>query len=166
MSNYQEKYWSIIKENIYRIPFSSLYKKDIEQEIVSRERKKEIKSLLGMKETKIILSVGQFIHRKGFDILIDAARQIDGNVGIYIVGGEPTPEYLEQISSHGLNNIHFLNFMSPSELKKYYDSAKEEYFVKTDAHVLIHDLSEQGKVDFFQEYHDAWALLNSGLPIG
>lgn len=57
-------------------------------------------------------------------------------------------------------------YFSLSAPDKYYDSAKKEYFVKTDAHVLIHDLSEQGKVDFFQEYHDAWALLNSGLPIG
>ena len=57
-------------------------------------------------------------------------------------------------------------YFSLSAPGKYYDSARKEYFVKTDAHVLIHDLSEQGKVDFFQEYYDAWALLNSGLPIG
>ena len=43
----------------------------------------------------MILAVGQFIHRKGFDVLLQAARTMDKNIGIYIVGGKPTEEYLQ-----------------------------------------------------------------------
>ena len=52
-----------------------------------------MKQTLGIVEEKAILAVGQFIPRKGFDILLEAAAEVDKNAGIYIVGGEPTEEY-------------------------------------------------------------------------
>ena len=48
---------------------------------------------------------------------------------------------------------------------EYYDQAKNEHFIKMDAHVCIEDFTEEGKVTFLQEYKEAWALLESGLPI-
>ena len=75
-------------------------------------------------------------------------------------------DILEIATEYNTYTVRKEPYFSLSAPEKYYDSGKTEYFVKTDAYVLIHDLSEQGKVDFFQEYHDAWALLDSGLPIG
>ena len=43
---------------------------------------------LGIREERMVLSIGQFIPRKGIDLLLQAARGLDKNVGIYIIGGK------------------------------------------------------------------------------
>ena len=43
-----------------------------------------------MEEKHMVLAIGQFIHRKGFDVLLQAAQNVSKDVGIYIVGGEAT----------------------------------------------------------------------------
>lgn len=85
---------------------------------IVRELRKE---KLGITEKKVILSVGQFIYRKGYDILIDAAKQFDEDVGVYIVGGTPSSEYLK--SAEGFPNIHFVEFKEKNELSDYYSAA-------------------------------------------
>ena len=80
---------------IYRYPFSSLGNKDIINTPLSQQEKNAIRKILDIKEPQMILAVGQFIHRKGFDVLLQAARTMDKNIGIYIVGGKPTEEYLQ-----------------------------------------------------------------------
>jgi len=74
-------------------------------------------------EERIILSVGQFIYRKGFDVLIKAAKNIPENYGVYIVGGQPAEEYISLKEELGLSNIHFVGFKLKEELKKYYKAA-------------------------------------------
>ncbi len=73
-----------------------------------------------MSESKILLSVGRFIHCKGYDILLEAAKSIPSDIGIYIVGGEPTEEYLKYVNKYGLQNVHFIGFKDKSNLKKWY----------------------------------------------
>ena len=111
------------REKVREYPFSSLWEADILKEPVSRERKLEFRRELGMEEDKVILSIGQFIHRKGFDVLMKAAVQLDPDTGIYIVGGEPTEEYLELCRELGLTNIHFEGFKKKDALVKYYQAA-------------------------------------------
>lgn len=48
---------------------------------------------------------------------------------------------------------------------KYYDQSKQEDYVKTDSEKFISDFSEEGKRQFFERYHEAWALPESGLRI-
>lgn len=48
---------------------------------------------------------------------------------------------------------------------KGYDQYLEEYYIETEDTMIIDDLSDQGKTDFFQEYYDAWALLESDLRV-
>lgn len=76
-----------------------------------------------MTEEKIILSVGQFIFRKGYDILLQASKDLDKSIGIYIVGGEPTDEYKSLREELGLQNVHFIGFQSQEGLKDYYRAA-------------------------------------------
>lgn len=78
---------------------------------------------LEIEEEKMVLSVGQFIPRKGYDILMKAASRIKGNVGFYIVGGEPTKKYSELKDSLQLGNIHFVGFKTKAELVEYYRAA-------------------------------------------
>ena len=48
---------------------------------------------------------------------------------------------------------------------KYYSYFEKEYIVKKDSRTYITDFSEEGKLEFFEEYRGNWALLESGFPI-
>lgn len=108
------------KEGIVRYPFTSLYEKDILKESVD---KIELRKQLGITERKVIICVGQFIYRKGIDLLIKASDGLSSDIGIYIVGGKPTDEYLKLKEDHHNAIIHFVDFMPKSELFKFYQAA-------------------------------------------
>lgn len=110
-------------EKIHKYPFTSLYEKDVLKQCLTPEEKEKVKEALGIKERKMILSVGQFIHRKGFDLLIKAAKEIDSEIGVYIVGGNPTEEYLQLKKKYDLKNVHFEGFKSKEELTHYFKAA-------------------------------------------
>lgn len=111
------------RNKIIRYPFSSLLEADLLKEPIQQDEKKNIRRLLGIKEEKMVLTVGQFIYRKGFDILLKAVSELDGDIGVYFVGGGPTEEYLQLQHSYNLNNVHFVGFKSKNELKEYYKAA-------------------------------------------
>lgn len=104
-------------------PFSSLKEKDIIEKPKSFEEKQEIRRKLGIREEKVVLAVGQFIYRKGFDILLEAAKNIIDDTGIYFVGGTPTEEYIEIKKKNNLRNVHFIGFKKKNNLKEYFMSA-------------------------------------------
>lgn len=111
------------RERIYVYPFTSILKKDVVEKVVSLEEKYKLRKKLNMAEDKIILSVGQFIHRKGYDILIKACKDLDKGIGVYIVGGTPTNEYIELKKEMNLTNVHFIDFMKKDALGEYYKAA-------------------------------------------
>ena len=111
------------REKVREYPFSSLWEADILKEPVHRERKQELRRELGIENGRVILSVGQFIHRKGFDVLMKAAARLNHDAQVYIVGGEPTEEYLGLCRDLGLSNIHFEGFKNKETLAKYYQAA-------------------------------------------
>ena len=51
------------------------------------------------------------------------AQILKDDVGVYIVGGKPTEEYLEKMEKWNLQNVHFLDFMKKEDLSKYYSVA-------------------------------------------
>lgn len=111
------------EEKIHSYPFSTLQEADIQSAVTSSEEKISLRKILGIEEEYCLLSIGQFIHRKGFDILLHAAASLEKNVGIYIVGGEPTEEYLKLRDDLGLSNVHFVGFQTKDALAKYYKAA-------------------------------------------
>lgn len=118
------KHYGARKERIYHYPFTSVSESKILKSVISFEEKLEIKKKLGMKEKCIILSVGQFIPRKGFDLLIEAFKKMNSNYGLYIVGGVPTQEYMSIAKSTGkISQIHFVPFVKADELENYYLAA-------------------------------------------
>ena len=122
------------KDRIFRYPFTSLHNKDIIQSAPTYSQKLEMRSELNITEDKIVLTVGQFIKRKGFDLLLEAAADFYEDVGFYFVGGEPTDEYISL--AKGKKNIHFIGFKSPDILKK--------YFLCADVFALCNCLSYRG----------------------
>lgn len=110
-------------EKVMEYPFTSLYEKDLLKKTVSTQEKEELRQMLGMPEKHIVLAIGQFIHRKGFDVLLKAAASMKEEAGIYIVGGVPTEEYLKLRDALGLTNIHFLEFQKKDRLALIYKAA-------------------------------------------
>lgn len=108
---------------IIRYPFTSLNVADILAMPKNADEKRKIRKELGVTEDVVVLSVGQFIHRKGMDTLIHATKNFCGNVGVLIVGGVPTEEYHVLISNESITNVHFVGFKSKDELRKYYSAA-------------------------------------------
>lgn len=114
----------IPEQKIWKYPFTSVCDADIRRadELLSLDRV-SLREKLGMSENKIVLSIGQFIYRKGFDVLMQAASTLDKSIGIYIVGGMPTQEYLDMQTRLGLDNVHFVGFKTKDELGYYYAAA-------------------------------------------
>jgi glycosyltransferase involved in cell wall biosynthesis len=108
---------------IVRYPFTSLYATNIVLKPLGKSKKKVLKDSLNILENKVVLSVGQFIHRKGFDVLLESLKFVDKSVGVYIIGGKPIPLYQEIVNKLGLTNVHFIEFKSKSALADYFLSA-------------------------------------------
>ena len=72
---------------------------------------------------KIAITVGQFIPRKGFDVLLKAWKDCPKDTALYIIGAKPTREYLKIKEELALNNVFFVGFKAKKELKKYYMAA-------------------------------------------
>ena len=111
------------ESRVQTYPFSSLNDGDICEKIPTADEKAELRRELGISEEKMVLSIGQFIHRKGFDVLLQAAASMEKSIGIYIVGGEPTAEYLQMRENLHLPNVHFVGFQKKEELARYYRAA-------------------------------------------
>lgn len=110
-------------EKVTHYPFSSLHEENILPGLVGWEEKLALRQELNVTEPHMVLAIGQFIHRKGFDVLLRAASALDKNVGIYIVGGEVTEEYKTMKETLGLSNVHFLGFQKKDTLAKFYKAA-------------------------------------------
>lgn len=108
------------KNNIFVYPFSSIKKSDVLEKSISKVEKTKKKSKIGIPEEYCVVSVGQFIHRKGFDLLLAACKDIPRNIGFYIIGGVPTEEYIEMKEKYKLSNVHFIEFKTKKELADYY----------------------------------------------
>ena len=112
------------KDRIVQYPFTSLRESDIEQaRLLCAAEKKAVRAELGIAESKVVLAVGQFIGRKGFDILIAAAAKLPMDYGVYIVGSAPTEQYLRLKDALRADNVHFVGFKRKEELNRYYLSA-------------------------------------------
>ena len=76
-----------------------------------------------IKDENVVISIGRFVPIKGFDLLIQAAPYFNKNTGIYIIGGNPTDEYMNLIKESSIKNVHFIDFLSKNELKLYFKCA-------------------------------------------
>ncbi len=115
------------KEKIYRYPFTSIKAEDIVKRLPTQEEKAAFRKRLGIREEKVVLAVGQFIYRKGFDLLIKAASHLSKDIAFCFVGGVPTQEYISLKEELQLPNVYFIGFKNKSDLNEYYQMA--DFFV-------------------------------------
>lgn len=115
-------YYGVKPERIRRYPFTSFTQKDIDEaRNLNQAEKEKLREQLKISEKRMVLYVGQFIYRKGIDILLEACKKIDPVIGIYLIGGIPAQEYLE--ATKNMNNVHFIDFKTKEKLKLYYEAA-------------------------------------------
>ena len=111
-----DKYYTsceVSQSKLIRYHFSSIFRNDI---IRSKEKN----------NNKIkLLFVGQFIHRKGVDILLKSVAKIkDLDFHLNIVGGLPTEEYLSIVKENNIEDkITFCGFKPFDEIKQMMNDA-------------------------------------------
>jgi len=110
--------YGAVEERIYEYPFSSVREAEIaDPKDITPEHKRTCKDLIGCKEEKLILYVGQLIHRKGVDVLLEAFKKLDApNTRLVIVGGDTGRQC-------GDDRISFVEFQKKEELPVYYRAA-------------------------------------------
>lgn len=118
----------IPQNRIFMYPFTSIRENDIAKNSShTRDEKKSIRKKLGIEEEKVVLSVGRFSYEKGYgkgyDVLLKAASHCDSSIGFYIVGDEPTEEFVLMKQNLNLQNVHYVGFKTKEELAEYYIAA-------------------------------------------
>lgn len=108
------------KDKLMKYNFTSSYSKDIDDNLISDEEKQELKKELGIKLKPTILFVGQFIYRKGIDVLLKAFKPFDNIANLILIGGNLNQEYSNIVSNLDLKNLTIIPFLSKDELRKYY----------------------------------------------
>lgn len=122
-------YYGADKKRVGKYPFTSLSEQDMNNAstILSSFSKQDLRNKLNISESHVLLSVGRFSYQggygKGYDTLMHAAKALDPSIGIYIVGDEPTDEFLSWKLFHHLDHVHFIGFKTRDELAKYYAMA-------------------------------------------
>lgn len=106
------------KARIVRYPFTSLHADKLLHEPPDAIEKRAVRAELEIPYERVVLTVGQFIHRKGFDVLLNCCDRFGEDTGVYIIGGEPTEEYRQIVEEKRLQNVHFLPFMDERQLSR------------------------------------------------
>ena len=108
------------QDRLYRYPFTSLYQRDICQAPATPLEQKALREQYGIKAERVVVAVGSFIPRKGFDLLLQAAAVMPKETVAFIfVGGPPPLEYEAFVEEQKLNNVHFIGFVDKETVKDY-----------------------------------------------
>ena len=103
--------------------FTSLTEDDIYKSPASKAEQAALREKLGMKADKVyVITVGQFIERKGFDLLLKAWKDLkcsDAELMLIGGGGERTA-YERYIEEHSIHNVTICGFLSKKDLFEYY----------------------------------------------
>ena len=114
-------------ELVHRYPFTSLKENEILVKPLSYQEKFELRKKLDLQEDKILISVGRFSYLngygKGYDTLMKVCEKLPDDIGVYIIGDEPTDEFVKWKKEKNLEHLHFLPFKLKKELFGYYQAA-------------------------------------------
>lgn len=108
---------------LIRYPFTSVHAAEVPVEPPTPAEKLAAKRALGITQPNLILSVGQFIPRKGFDVLIRSCASLTGDTAVCIVGGDPPLEYVQLVDELELSTVSFTGFKTRAELSRYFAAA-------------------------------------------
>ena len=115
-------YYGVDESKILLYRFTSLSDQNIKDNKKLIQHKNEFRKQLKIDDKFTLISVGQPIRRKGFDILLNAYINtgLADKINLYIVGGEPQDEIKAIVDKNNLTNAHFVGLLKSGELNKYY----------------------------------------------
>ncbi len=112
---------------LVRYPFTSLHARNVLPRVLPFEEKEQLRRALAITEQKVVISVGRFSYKngygKGFDTLLRVCEHMSPDYGIYIIGDEPTEEFLSWRRNKQLDHLHFVPFVKKDILTSYYQAA-------------------------------------------
>lgn len=111
------------ERRIVRYPFTSLHARDVLTAVPTQEARRAAKDALGITSERLVLSIGQFIYRKGYDVLLRGCNQLDASASVAIIGGTPTDDYRRIVEENGLTRVRFLPFMEKERLAQWFLAA-------------------------------------------
>ena len=86
--------------------------------LLSREKKPTTNYKLSVN----ILSVSRITPYKGFHLLIEAVKDVERKVNLFIIGSSPQPKYLDYLKKIGTANTKFFIDLSDKELARLYQN--------------------------------------------
>ena len=115
-------HYGVKRERIFEYGFTGLHKKDIAKTVCSEKEKSNTRKNLGLNDLRTVIAVGQFIHRKGFDLLLNAWGRIDtSDSQLIIIGGGPERDFYEALmNAHKLKNVMLIDYASKDKIYQYY----------------------------------------------
>lgn len=118
-------YYGVNQEKIIEHKFTNLYKSEILEEPLSESIKENIKEKLGLHGKKVVISIGQFIKRKGFDVLLEAWNQIQNEeYELVLIGGGPErSEYEKIIKEKAIKNVRIIDYLPKDKITEYYQAS-------------------------------------------
>lgn len=118
------EYYGVSKKDIFEHKFTSVAEEDILESPVSNLQKIKCREALGLKELPTVVAIGQFIHRKGFDILLEAWKECRDEFQLVVIGGgEEKDKYINLIKQYQLKNVVLKDFMNKDMILNYYDAS-------------------------------------------
>lgn len=107
-------------DNIFCYPFASNREND--GNAVDADTKQFLRGKLGIREKKMILFVGQFIIRKGLDVLLEACWNLH-ETAVVMVGGRDIDTFLPSGQNSLPTHFYIGGFKEKDALKEYYQAA-------------------------------------------
>lgn len=112
------------EERVVEHKFTSLYKVDILDKPVGIHEKKAIREQLGIFDGLVAIAVGQFIFRKGFDLLLESWTKVNPDIHLYLIGGgEEQSKYERFLADNELKNVHIIQYLCKEVLFQYYKAS-------------------------------------------
>jgi glycosyltransferase involved in cell wall biosynthesis len=109
------------EDNIVIHNFSSVHRNEILKTPPEPSLKELLRKKYNIQGDKIAISVGQFIYRKGYDILLTIWKSMPYNYHLIIIGGgQLQPEYEKIVSDNNMLNVHIYGYMQRSIIYDYY----------------------------------------------
>lgn len=123
------RYYGASCDKIVRHKFTSMYADEIRKQPLSITEKEILKEQLGIRKIPTFITVGQFIPRKGFDLLIEAWKDVkEKNCQLLIIGGGGLrSQYEDMIKTYGLDNVFLSDFIPHEQLMNYFQAC--DFFI-------------------------------------
>lgn len=121
-----EKYldsYCAISNDIEIFPFASLSIKEQPDKLLTLEEKKSLKEKKIGSSDYTFLFVGQFIYRKGIDLILEIISEASIDANFVLIGGKLSEKFEKFIELKDLPNVNVFDFMAKVELLEYYAMA-------------------------------------------